>query len=357
MKEWVLLGLLAVFLGVRLASFVRFWTAPFSFGADRFFGLPVPLDAAMPLLRRYRALLSAVYLPDVFCGLAAFSWGGLTGVLIEQLAAAVVTRLYHSLLAIHTIRQAKWLAAQNSWNPVRSMSLSLKTRRLRDYSSAPFELALALLMFGAIALLTYHFRPVTAPAVLAFPGRFRAFIVMVLYLQIGCLLLKHGLVRWRMWLPGERTEEYLAWREAVLRYLLWVCDYFRGALAVGLVAVAVFVPLRQAGYSQAILPLALAIGGGLIVVGCVGLLRRQRNLITLWKELEPLEAFSSPPEPIDARQFLLGGLCYCNAENPALFVPGPFVYAVNLANKRAYLYSAYVAGLVVLGCWCMRVPH
>ncbi len=84
---------------------------------------------------------------------------------------------------------------------------------------------------------------------------------------------------------------------------------------------------------------------------------RKRRLKRLWNELQPLEDFSSPPQKIDSRDFFLGGLCYCNADNPALFVPGPLVYAINLANKRSYLYSAYIAGFVLLGMWCISVPH
>ena len=69
----------------------------------------------------------------------------------------------------------------------------------------------------------------------------------------------------------------------------------------------------------------------------------------LWNELQPLEDFSSPPQKFDSRDFFLGGLCYSNADNPALFVPGPLAYAINVSNKRAYLYSAYVAGFVLFG--------
>jgi hypothetical protein len=357
MTKWALFGSLALFLGARVASFIRFWKLHYAFGAGRFFGLPVAAESAMRLLRRYRVLLFGVYVPDICFGLAAYRWGGLFGLLLEQLAAAVLTRLFHSLLAIHTIRQAKWLAAQNSWNPVRSVSLSLKTRRLQDYSSVPFELALLTIMIGSLLLLTEGSRRGISGTSLAVGARFRSFAALVIYLQLGCLLLKHALVKWRMWLPGERTEEYLAWREAALRYFLWICDYFRAALAVALVAVAVFSQLRATGQSWAVMPLAVATAGGLILTASVGLLRKHRQLSILWKELQPLEAFCSPPESIDDSQFLLGGLCYCNADDPALFVPGPLVYALNVANKRAYLYSAYFAGLVLLGCWCIRVPH
>jgi hypothetical protein len=350
MRDWVLFGSLFLFLGARAASLVRFWKIPFSFGADRFFGLPVGAEAAQPLLRRYRALLVVAYLPDVILAITAFLWGGLITLFCEQLAAAVLIRLYDTLVAIHTIRQAKWLAAEASWNPVRSVSLSLKTRRLRDYSSVPFELALGLLMIGPLLLLAYQSPPFDPP-------RTRALAAVVIYLEFGCLLLKHALLKWRMWLPGERTEVYLAWREAVLRYFLWICDYLRAALALALVAAATFITLRGSGGGRAIVPLALALGGGLVLVGLAGLLRKQRQLSTLWQQLQPLDAFSSPPVPFDAGRFMLGGLCYCNADDPALFAPGPLVYALNLANKRAYLYSAYLAGLIMLGFWCIDVPH
>ena len=48
---------------------------------------------------------------------------------------------------------------------------------------------------------------------------------------------------------------------------------------------------------------------------------------------------------------------YWNAENPALFVPGPLVYAINLANRRSYLYAAYLAILVPLVIWCGFFPQ
>src|SRR5262245_47287646 len=208
MKEWVLVGSVAGLLGIRLLSFIRFWKIPFSFGADRFFGLPVQAPAAEPLLRQYRALLWIPYLPDALCALAALHWGGLLGLLLEQLAAAVVTRVSQTLLAIHTIRQAKWLAVQDSWKPVKSVALSLKARRLRDYANLPFELVVALLMVGVLSLLTYHARPWQEGAAPPHLTRVSAFTALAIYLQLGGLLVKQGLVKWRMWLPGERTEEY-----------------------------------------------------------------------------------------------------------------------------------------------------
>ena len=139
----------------------------------------------------------------------------------------------------------------------------------------------------------------------------------------------------------------------MLNYFLWVCDYLRVTLTVAIVSFVLFADLRAAGARRAILPLAATVAAAIIVSGAAGLGTRRRRLKRLWNELQPLEDFSSPPQKIDSRDFFLGGLCYCNADNPALFVPGPLVYAINFANKTSYLYSAYVAGFVLLGMWCI----
>jgi hypothetical protein len=135
-----------------------------------------------------------------------------------------------------------------------------------------------------------------------------------------------------------------------LRYWLWVCDYWRGVVTVVLVAFVGFADLRDAGVPRPVLEILPAVtGGGILLTGILGYERQQGRIIPLWKALQPAEAFCPPPQLIDAREFFLAGVCYCNAENPALLVPGPLPYAINLANKRTYLYAAYLAGLVALG--------
>jgi CubicO group peptidase (beta-lactamase class C family) len=359
MNERVLicLMLLAMLLGYRVVMFVRFWTMPLSLAVDRFFGLPVPAPAARPLLRRYRARFLIVYAMDVCCALAALFWAGLAGLVVEQAVAAILVRTYHSLVGIHFLRQAKWLAVQGSWRPVRSVALSLETRRLRDYTNLSFELILALLTAGPLALVAYLFW--RAEGRWPFPDRERyvALAALAVYLQLGGLLVKHSLVRWRMWLPGERTEDYRRWREAVLRYWLWACDYLRGTFTVALVGFVLLALLPESKHHRVELLLAAVVGGLVILVGFLAYERRQSQLLSLWKQLQPLEAFCSPPEQIDAGEYFLGGLCCWKAECPNLFLPGPLVYAVNLANKRAYLFAVYFAGLLVLGTCCVALSQ
>jgi CubicO group peptidase (beta-lactamase class C family) len=355
MNAGILVGALGVLLGYRVMLFLTFWKLPYSLAPDRFFGLPVQASDARPLLHRYRMLFFIPYAVDVGCALVVLFGGGLVGLVLEQAVAAILIRFYHSFAGIYIFQKAKSLAVADSWKPPRSVALLLKTRRLWDHTNLPFELILAALTMASLALLTYRFR-VTAEGQSP-PGLVRswAFAALAIYVQLGGLLVKHGLVRWRMWLPGNRTEEYLRWREAVLRYWLWVCDYWRGVVTMALVGFVGFAYLGDAGVPRPVLELLPVVaGGGVLLTGILGYERQQGRMIPLWKALQPLEAFCSPLQPIDAREFFLAGLCYCNAENPALFVPGPLLYAVNLANKRTYLYAAYLAGLVVLGIWCIR---
>jgi hypothetical protein len=357
MNDWVLFGSLAVLLAYRALLLVRFWGLPFSLAAGRFFGLPVEAAAARPLLRRYRARLLVAHAADAGGAAAALALGGPVALAVEQVAAAVLLRVHHSLVGIHTVRKAKWLAAQGPWKPVRSVALSLKTRRLRDYVSLPFEIALPLLTAGSFALLAYQFPRATEADWPPRLARSCAFAALALYLQLGGLLVKHALVRWRWWMPGERTEEYLRWREAVLRYWLWLCDYLRCVLTVALLAVLLNAYAHEAEVREKTVALTLwVVAGGALMAGVLGYERQQGRMYPLWKALQPVEAFTSPPEAVDPQEFFLGGLCYCDAENPALFVPGPLAYAVNLANKRAYLFAAYLAGLVPLGIWVARWP-
>lgn len=351
MNDVAMIWVLAALLGFRVLVLIRFWRIPHTLVKDRFFGLPLAPSVSQPLLRRYHNLLFVSYLIDVCCGLAIAGWGGTYSLLIEQVVALVLARICYSLIGIHIIRQAKLRAVEGSWKPVRTVALMLTTRRLRDYVSIAFEILLPLFTAGTFALLAYQlWRNGEAEANLR---QSCTLAVLALYLQLGGLLIKHALVKWRWRMPGQRVDEYVRWREAVLRYWLWVCDYFRCVFTVGLLAfVAIDVLIATGARDKTILMVRLIVAGGIILAGILGFERQQKRLKPLWEALRPLEDFSLPPEIIDNKEFFLGGICYFNAENPALFVPGPLVYAINMANRRTYLYAAYVAVLVSLGVWC-----
>jgi hypothetical protein len=103
------------------------------------------------------------------------------------LALCAVIHITHSFSVDLAQRQARRFAVPEAARPVASLALSLKPRRLRDYTNRKVEWALALSSLLALAcLLRYYF---AAPEhhdlrlVFGVPARF-------LYLQFGLLLVK-----------------------------------------------------------------------------------------------------------------------------------------------------------------------
>ena len=64
MRAYALPVLLLVLVALRVKSFLRLWRAPYHFGADKCFGLPVPPDEARQLIRRYRRALCVPVLAE-----------------------------------------------------------------------------------------------------------------------------------------------------------------------------------------------------------------------------------------------------------------------------------------------------
>src|SRR5262249_6433245 len=131
-----------------------------------------------------------------------------------------------------------------------------------------------------------------------------------------------------------------------------VCDYLRALCTAVLLFDAVVVNCEGAwGAKWVKVSIGLLVVGGTGIAGLPGFIRSRRRMAALHQQLQPIEAFVSPPRPINPNECEPGGLVCGNPDAPGLFVPGPLVLALNLANKRAYLYSAYVAGLVLLVLW------
>ncbi len=116
--------------------------------------------------------------------------------------------------------------------------LSLKTRQLSNYSNRTFEIVLAVVNVAAILIVIFRYPGLAEhlPTHLNAGGEADEWMektfstiffgpLLIVYIQAGALLWKHGLVRWRIALPAQRTEEYLEWREEVLRIALRNCDW------------------------------------------------------------------------------------------------------------------------------------
>lgn len=361
MPEYILPALLLILAALRVKSFLRLWKAPHLFGADKCFGLPLPPVQAGPLIRRYRRALCVPLAAEavVVAGLLAAS--GWQALVYEQPAAFVAVAVLHSLTAVHFVRLVKERAAGDGvWQPSRAVALSLRVRRLADYTSVPFETTLALVTGLALGLLAYDYHAWAESGEMHEGlAEFFALPLLFVYMQLGGLLLKHGLVRLRQWLPGERTEAFLRWREEALRYYVWGCDGVRALWTFALAYVALhahFGDDRDRVAWDRVRIAAVLVLAVLLAATFGGLVRHRRRMTALRRELEPVEAFASPPRLLEADRYYLGGLIYYNAENPAVFVVGPRAVALNVAQARAYLYAAYMTGLVLLVLWNVTNP-
>ena len=347
-----------VIVALRALIGVQFWRLPITMVPGRFFGLPVEPVAAKSLLRRYHRLILRAYALELLFAVAFYFWFGLFGLTMEQVVAACVMRIYHSLVGIHIIRIAKEVADKDSWRPQRSMAVMLNTRRLRDFVSMRFEILLPVLTVVGFLFLAFQLSRAAEEDAAPLLRRCAALGVLAIYLQLGGLLIKHSLVKWRWCMPGERVEEYRRWRESVLHYWLWTCDYLRLAFTLGLLSfVGIDFLYASGAENRAVLYCRILLAGVIVVPGILGLERQKKRMSLFWRALQPLDAFTFGPDVIDKNEFYLGGIVYWNAENPALFVPGPWVYAINLANRRSYLYAAYLAVLVPLVLWCGFFPQ
>ena len=57
MRNYALSVLLLILVALRVKSFLRMWRAPYAFGADKCFGLPLPGEDAQRLIRSFRRAL------------------------------------------------------------------------------------------------------------------------------------------------------------------------------------------------------------------------------------------------------------------------------------------------------------
>src|SRR5205085_1237905 len=98
-------------------------------------------DEAQRLIRNYRRALCVPFLAEAVAVAGLLAWAGAMVLYYEQVAAFFIVAVLHSLTGLHFVRRVKERAADSTWQPQRTVALSLKIRRLADYTSVSFEAA------------------------------------------------------------------------------------------------------------------------------------------------------------------------------------------------------------------------
>lgn len=327
----------------RVRGTVRRWNQPFLRGEDWFFDVHVkPGFYAGPgrkILHRYWMRIFVSYAVEIPLGIAVFASGHLGFFLPLILGMAAFIHAFHMISVNMAEREATPFAVEEPEQEVATFALSLKARRLRDYTDPRVEWVIVLSLVVAFALLVrYYF---SAPEHHNFRMVFGAALFW-LYGQLGLLLAKQVIVAWRAPIPQSQVEEHMTAREEARKLYLRVCDRGRLLLALSTLCwpLLLSAPAGTQGIAATVwISVFLVVG---IVLGVWQEIRRKRMLAVSLRA-RPVKL----PDLMGKSEALRWPVCY-QPSAPMAVLKGVHGYSLNLANQLTQLGAAYVAGLVVL---------
>jgi hypothetical protein len=221
--------------------------------------------------------------------------------------------------------------------PVERIAFSLTPRRASDYTNRRLEAGLAVAMLACLAVWGWSYAVEhPAPDFLDF---FRVPLVL-LYFQLGAWLCKRAIVAWRTPAPAD-AESYMAWREAMRRRYLFICDAARVVWMAMLVLLSALLLAPVDWDGDRWRAAALVITLGLAVSWAVWYNRYAKSVVGAALARNPV-TFPTAPETANA-----GAVCF-RPETPLSFIRTSRGYTVNLGSRRIHWAAAWVAGLVLL---------
>jgi hypothetical protein len=325
----------ALFWVVRIYGCFRRGRQPLLRGAEWFFNVPVPAGfyadfgkgTGRTLLHRYWMRLLLPLALDVPIAAAMFYTHHIPWLNYLILGECVLIHLNH-LHAVDAAERRARALLDTPQEPVARVSVSLQPRRLRDYSNATLEWALALTTLFAFAWLVRD-GMTTGRHDLRY---LFAVPLLMLYLQMGLLFVKQLAVAWRMPVPQSQIDEHTEMREQTRRHYLQLCDWGRATTGMCML----LWPAKQGRLVTTWLTTWLVIGIG----AQVWLEFRRKRLVQIALRARPVRM----PEFLEP---VRGPLCY-EPSAPMLLLKSAHGYSLNLANTRTQLGAVYLAGLVVL---------
>ena len=329
--------------------YVLFWIAriygcfrrgrqPLLRGPEWFFNVPVPADfykgAGRTLLYRYWMRLILPLALDIPIAAAMFYTNHILWLRYLIFGECVLIHLNHVHAVDVAERRARTLF-DTAQEPVVRVSVSLEPRRLRDYSNAKIEWALALTTLFVFAWLARYAMTTgrhDLRYVLAAP-------LLLLYLQMGLLFVKQIAVASRMPVPQSQIDEHTEMREQTRRHYLQLCDWGRAmtTMCMLLWPVKLSLPVAMRGR---LVTIWLTIWFAIAIAAQVWLEIRRKRLVQIALRARPVRM----PEFL---QPVRAPLCY-EPSAPMLLLKGAHGYSLNLANTLTQLGAVYLAGLVVL---------
>ena len=328
----------------------RRWQQPVLRGPEWLFNVRVQdgfyAGAGRKILQNYRLRMFMPIAIEISLAAAIFISGHLLYLSWLIIGASIAVHANHLFNVDKAERESRKFALPEAEQPVSSVMLSLSPRRLRDYTNRRTEKFIVVASAAVTVWLVRYY--LHAPG---HPG-FRAVFgvaALMLYWQLGLLLVKYGIVAWRTPIPKAQAEEHLQAREEARKLYLKVCDWMRISFTANLmfwpVLLTSSVAMRQRLNTLSwITTLAIT-----VVLGVWQEMERRRVLKTILR--------ARPTKLPDLLHSEDPGwlVCYQPA-TPMLLVRGARGYSLNLANKLMHLGAAYVAGLIALFTF-LRVGH
>ena len=335
---WVLYGLNWA---SRVRGVFRRWKQPHLRGEGWFFDVAVEpgfyTGVGRSIERKYQVRMLAPIALEVVFWFTAIATGHVGWLFFAVIAMVPIIHLNHWYNVQAAEREARGYAMADAAKPAARVGLSLTPRRLRDFTNGWVEAVIWIGTAGAFAWLfrACVVREFAARQVLGLP-------VLYLYLQLGFLLAKQVIVKWRAPVPMAQAAEYLEARESMRRYYLWTCDYNRVLITVGICMFAVSLDFPAAWR-------------GTLLKGWEWSWAAVCLWLVIWTEIKRKQVAEVGVKARPVRLPDLSGMadkaswpvCF-EPQVPMLVVQGERGYSVNLANTAAYLALAYGVGMVGL---------
>jgi hypothetical protein len=326
---------------MRATTFRRRWDMPLLYGPNYFHKLRVGQgfyeNTGRKLLQLYHAILLWPYFAE-FAALLVIVFRHRYQALTSLCLIAIFTTVVNQRVSLALLMRSAKKFEEKEVDPApAAVSFSLNPRRLADYSNPIFEIVLASVTTVTLIVLAQIGAPMGPP-------------LLILYLQIGLLLIKKMGVDWRSAAPQENSEIYLEVRERRRKLLLFACDFYRGAAGFVMIKQAAMQLTHNEGVRWALQYLYLA---GSIVCVCFAVVKTN-ELYAMYRKTKPTLSRKRRLAVPDPDGFVAGGFLYFDTDNPAIFVQGPRTVAINAGNHRLLLAATYLLGLLLLSVWASK---
>ena len=338
-----------------IMEMTRYWAfnarriLPVAWGEEWFLGLKVPADfykgIGADLLRRYRSQSAIPFIAEFICLAPVFIFANYIFILPAVVVTSVVITVWSYRISKSFIKQAKPYAIHQPEASSVPMALSLTQRRFSDYTNLGVESTIIILTMAGLGIFVRYYNFFNWNGV----HTFSAFLPLIVYfyLQMGALLFKQSLVRWRLALPSEQTDQYFKLFEDRRWLLIRLIDYCRIICAL-MLPYKLFDPvafdLLQWQYARAF---HLVVGFSTMAALLIILRWYMHQMKKIVRQID-LNGLIKMQRRLADKPTHFGGFAYFDSDNPSAVVRTTGGFVLNFANKRVYLYGVYLIGLISL---------